>query len=283
MAGATEHAFPGGADSRTQSRQQFYVGGEDGLRIRVFNSFVAGDITITGRHWDEAAGKVQVFEENLHLGIPADDQTIERLLPKGVLLNLRVATTPASSMVMGDVFARAQIIRGLGTSAKVLATILQGYFSRDNDIGWPGSVIQSEHEGRGRIKDAGWLPGPGVSLSRFVNAGERWRVIAGNAIATMSGVVATRQMFLQIMSPLNLRIYERVFEAGLAAGQASGFSFGGAVDGTSAAIVNPQCVSLPIDLELETGCTINMILANPQAGDVFNAPGALYVRSFFDH
>lgn len=282
MAGATERLFPAGADSRTQSRQQFYMGGEDALRIRVFNSFVAGDVVITGRHWDEAAGIVQVFEYTRSLGIPADVKVIEIPLPRGVLLNLRVATPDTSAFVLGDVFVRAQVIRGAGTAAKVLATILQGYFSRDNDLGWPGSPIQSEQEGRGRIHDVGWLTAGGVSLARSVNAAERWRLVSGNAIAVMSAVVATRQMFLQILTPSSVRIYESGFPVTLTAGQGAGFSFAGGVDTSPAGVLSPQTIPIPTDLELEPGSIIAMIVANAQAGDAFTTLGALYVRSFFD-
>lgn len=282
MAPPVERALPATVLGRGTALQQFYLTGEDNLRVEVRNVDVAGPVLIAGRFWSEAERRVQVFAQNYDLGVPADSRTLELKLPAGSLLNLRIGTTATSSFVLGTVFARAQIIRGLGATAVVLATILQGYFSRGNDLGWPGSPIQTEHDGRGRLVAQGWTYGGApVQATATVNTGQRWRVSCGAVLFATSAVAGDRQVFVMANDASAVRLYHRMYPVNIPASTAVALAFGAGASSDTTLFGGLGTFSWPEDLELDDGATVGFQAQGALAGDVFSG-GRVYTRQWFD-
>src|SRR5213592_1900599 len=152
---------------------QFYVTGEDHLRVISVNSLAGVRLKLQGRFID-TSGKLDAFSYD---HIPTSDRTATTTMHQlgvGAVLNLTVFASTGAP-VSGQTFVIVQLTRGLGAAAIVLGTLLQGYVTSAQHLGWPGSPIVTSTAGEPLIrKIVGTTPGAGNNINETVPTGARW-------------------------------------------------------------------------------------------------------------
>lgn len=171
---------------------QFYVTGEDGLRITCTSS-VAGDVVVRVRFLPINSRIIQVNE--FHCDPPADrtPYSDDYTLGEGYVLNLE-AFAESGAPRIGQTFVRVQLVRGADEAAKTWGTFCQGYVTEEQSLAWPGSPIASSVEGGGYIRNIiGTNPAAGSEVSEVVPTGARWKLRAFGVGFTTSATVANRR------------------------------------------------------------------------------------------
>jgi hypothetical protein len=260
---------------------QYYLTGDEFLRVEASAPQISNIVVDIGaRHWREADRVIQVHRERLVVDQLASVTRADYALDAGALLNLRVSTANAAA-VLGRLFVRAQLTVGSGAAASVLGTLLQGYISPANDRAWPGSPIETMHDGLGaEVTPSASVFNPTAAIW-IVPAGVRWRVMTGRVVFLTSAVVINRFMAVDVFEPGGLGIWQSA--DGVAIGPSSGatFSFGAGLGFTNDASLGAAYLQIPADLELAAGSVLQLRSINGQVGDAFAAT-ALYVREWLD-
>ena len=179
-------------------RFPFLVTGEDHLRVESVNSLTGVTVSINYRYL-EPSGRVQA---NVQTHIPNSDRTVRRTvhaLAEGAMLNLTVFATSGAPLI-GQTFVRVQIVRGLTGALVVLGTLLQGYITAAQDLGWPGSPIVNSLDGQPvpRIL-SGTDPAAGVDINETVPTGARWQLHSFRGELATDATVGARRPRLQIL------------------------------------------------------------------------------------
>lgn len=154
----------------------FYTTGEDNLRVTTYNSAAGVSLKITGRLLD-AAGRAT---SDIWTHTPNTDRSAKSTditLSGSTLLNLTVFAGAGTPNV-GQTFVIVKLIRGIGAGAIVLGTILQGYVTIDQALGFPGSALQQSSDGPGAVRTiAGTVPAAGAEVAETVPTGARWELL----------------------------------------------------------------------------------------------------------
>lgn len=178
---------------------QFYTTGEDHLRVTSVNALAGARLTMRGRVVP-TAGPIEVFE---HDHVPNSDRTARvttQPLQAGAVLNVDVFVSTGTPQ-RGQTFVIVQLVRGLGSAGIVLGTLLAGYVTSTQHLGWPGSPIESSLSGTGAIRAiSGTNPAPGAEVSESVPTGARWRLISLLAVLNTNATVASRVPYLIAVS-----------------------------------------------------------------------------------
>lgn len=174
---------------------QFYTTGEDRLRvvsacsltgvtIAIHSRFLALDGTLLANAWTHT---------------PNADRTLvttEFDIGAGAVLNLTVFAS-AGSPKIGQCFVIVQLIRGSGSAAIVLGTLLQGYITGTQQLAWPGSPIQDSISGGGYIRAInGTVPATNANVQETVPTGARWELLAVTVNFTADATDTQRDVIL---------------------------------------------------------------------------------------
>ena len=267
---ATEQAFPSSAPIVGGGRllptpAQFYVTGEDRLRIVSANAMAGVSLQLHWRHAEPSGRTVP----NAQTHTPASDRSIavtDYPLGVGSLLNVTVFAGAGAPKV-GQTYVMVQLVRGTGASAIVLGTLLAGYVTSTQALGWPGSPIAGSLEGGGAYRSiAGATPAPGVDLAETVPTGARWELQHVFATLATSAVAGNRVPYLRkqiggsnAVFTFNPNPVPAVTFAGL--GWAPNIPV--AFDAANAAWITP----LAQPLVLQAGDVLNTFTFGLQAGD----------------
>jgi hypothetical protein len=278
VAPGAEQVFPGQppvvfGGRLLPSPAQFYVTGEDRLRIVAVNSLAGVVIAVHARRADLQGRTVP--DKWTHT--PNSDRTVTRDdfdLGQGSLLNVTVFAGSGSPRI-GQTFVIVQLVRGMGAAAIVLGTLLAGYITGTQARGFPGSPIEDSIGGGGVTRFIqGTTPAAGVDIAETVPTGARWELLSFRASLTTAAGGANRIPNLLMASPgFSYFIGPQSGNVGPSNLQNFVWAPGLNVDtltSTSAAIGGA-----PIGVELLAGHTINTLTAGLQAGDQYAAP--LYV------
>lgn len=180
---------------------EFYVTGEDALRIVSVCSVAGVHIKLQGRFIDERG----TINANAWDHTPNSDRTtVTDDVPIGVgaLLNLTVFAS-AGSPLIGQCFVIVQLVRGTGAAAIVLGTLLQGYVTSRQGLGWPGSPIQASTDGLPPVRVITPLPpNPGQEFTATVPTGARWEIIGVLNRFITSATVIDRFCYLDFNDPI---------------------------------------------------------------------------------
>ena len=172
---------------------QFAVTGEDNIQIKTVGSIAGATVQIQGRFLDAAQQAVLPFSWAVPVGSDAFTVTTQTFpLGTGYLLNLTAFVTGATPQI-GQVFVIVQIIRGISGATFLLGTLLQGYVTSTQGLGWPGSPIQNSRDSKPRLRTiVGTTPAVGVEISETCPSGVVWLVRGVRMNLTASANVATR-------------------------------------------------------------------------------------------
>lgn len=173
-----------------------YLANEDNLRITLINSLAGARVTISGRRLGLGSDRIDAFRYEV---TPASDRSASTFvfrLGAGWLLNVQ-AFVSNGSPVIGQTFAIVQVVRGQSGDVIDLATLLAGYVTARQRIGWPGGTIEGSLEGAGALrKIAGTTPAAGAELNESVPTGARWMLLSLKLLLTTSAVAGNRQITL---------------------------------------------------------------------------------------
>src|SRR5262245_11706354 len=174
-----------------RSPHAVYLTGEDNLRVTVFNALAGVVVTVRGR-FEDLKGDVIPFEDRV---TPASDRTASNLtvrLAEGWLLNVHVFVSTGAPLT-GQTFAIVSVIRGEGSSALTLATLVAGAITAPQRIGYPGSPIVNSLDSQGAVRAiTGTTPGAAADVLETVPTGARWELLSIIAQLVTSATVANR-------------------------------------------------------------------------------------------
>jgi hypothetical protein len=246
---------------------QFYTTGEDNLRIVSVNSLVGVSLKIQGRLVDSRGvigAAAWDHTPNTDRSVKSNDYP----LGIGAVLNLTVFANAGSPQI-GQTFVIVQLVRGLGAAAIVLGTLLQGYVTSSQGLGWPGSPIQSSVESGGYIRTiVGTVPALGVNLLETVPTNARWQLLQGWFNFATSAVVGNRLVNLE-MKHSAVRSYIVPPSAAQGPTVTGTFSFGAGMPSFFEPVQPVAALPLPTDTALLAGDSFGTTVANLDPGDAF--------------
>lgn len=182
---------------------QFIASGEDNLRVVSANSLAGVRIAIQGR-WYSERGTAEAFA---HEHTPASDRSIRTedfALGPGAVLNA-IAYVSNGAPLYGQTFLSVQLVRGRGTSGRVLGTLLQGYVTARNPVAWPGSPLISSLDTEPLPRAImGTTPAVNTDWGETVPTGARWEIIGAYASLNAGVTGIARSVILQIGDGANV-------------------------------------------------------------------------------
>jgi hypothetical protein len=168
-----------------------YLTGDDNLRITTIGALANAVLAIEGRLVTPEGVAIPIAERHVPSSAYA---TLSQILPmsEGILTHLQVRATSGAAL-RGHCFAVVEVVRGGGTNAQPLGTLLADYVTATGRLAWPGSPIASSVAGVGRLRSiTGTNPAAGAEISETVPAGVRWRLLALQASMVTGAAVANR-------------------------------------------------------------------------------------------
>jgi hypothetical protein len=275
MADSREQVFAGlpvaiGGGRIIASPFQFVAGGEDNLRVTVVNSAPGCRVAVQGRRFD-TDGQIRPLA---HAVAPTDDRVpVTRLfqLGAGALLNLTVFAV-AGAPVVGQTFVIVQLVRGFSGATEVLGTLLAGYVTTTQALGWPGSPIVSSTDGEPALRFIkGTTPAPGSAFAETVPTGARWELLAVRFFVAASAVVVTRYIRVYVISGVTSP-WIVVSPRALIASETRIYSFSVSLEYQSHDYIGVAQHGLPLRALLPAGAIIFGDVAYVDVADQVSAP-----------
>lgn len=252
------------------SPSQFYLTGEDRLRVTCVNSLSGVTLAVQWR----TANPDGSTTPNAERETPTSDRTVyvkDYELGVGSLLNVTVFALTGAPLI-GQTYVSVQLIRGAAGAAIVLGTILGGYVTHTQALGFPGSPIVSSTEGEPFVRTiTGSLPGAGLNFGESCPTGARWEVL--RVMNQLTASVAAANRYAQFRVVQNGVRTVTVDPAG-AAGAASQWDYMWAPNLTPVAALTGTVYQQPIPdrLLLVAGDFFFSSTINLQAADVWAQP-----------
>lgn len=247
----------------------FYVTNSDALRVAVASFSTSVVLVIRGRHL-ALDGKLTPFEYRLVPAVARVVNSTDFPLADGWLLNVSVRLS-ATGPALGQVFARVDVVRGVGTAALELATIAQGPVGFSQVLTWPGSPIRTTLDAPGYLRSiTGTNPGAGVEVSETVPAGARWELLALAVTLVTSAAVANR--FPSLTLDDGASVYAAVGVAAAIAASTTALITAGDIGGPLAATPLAFSISIPAGILLSATHRIRTSTTNLQGADDYSAP-----------
>jgi hypothetical protein len=251
------------------SPNQFYLTGEDRLRIVSANSLTGVALKAQCRTANIQGDTIAHSFDH----VPNTDRSTratEHALGTGSVLNVTIFAS-AGAPQMGHTFVMAQLIRGSGAAAVILGTLLAGYVTTTQALGFPGSPIVPSLQGEPLIRFiAGTVPGAGLNITETVPTGARWELLSlrfnfqSSALAALRRVVVvgigaglTAFTAVAFTTQIASELWAHTFAAGL----------NGRADGGFGAIQS----ELPARVILPPAGGFQTSVFNMQVGDQFSA------------
>lgn len=249
---------------------EFTTDDDDNLQILSVCSVAGVTLTLNGRRVDEKGQIVPfVFQ---HTPFATRSTRIDSFkFGRGALLNLTVFASAGSPLV-GQCYVIVRLIKGLTGATIILGTLLSGYVTATQALGYPGSPLESSTTGEPTIKTiGGTLPAIGAEILETVPTGARWQLVAFSAILICNAVVANRHPRLRFMSNADIVGIVPCFQT-MPAGSGEFISWLGNVQGFAPPTTNQMVSTIPDPLWLLAGQTFGTSTLLLQAGDTWNAP-----------
>ncbi len=176
---------------------QFATTGEDNLRIQTCGAVSGVNVSVQGRFLDALTGKIIPFDYTVSVTSTRLIVTNDFPLGTGYLLN--ISAVVSGFVFLGQVFLIVSIIRGLGGGTFLLGTLIAGYITSFQSLGWPGTPINNSIETGGYYRSiVGTAPAAGVEIKETCPTGARWELISLELRLTTSNVAAARNPKLQL-------------------------------------------------------------------------------------
>lgn len=281
---ATEQAFAAsptyaGGSQIIQSPFQFIADADTYLRIVSACSVPGVTIAVQGRRLDDA-GQLKILDE---AHTPNSDRSVkvqDFLIGTGALLNLSVFTK-AGAPLIGQCYVQALILRNTGAVAIVLGTLLGGYITARQTLGFPGSPVMAASDvvPSPRTFGVGTLVA-GTDWLQQVPSGARWQLLALYTQFQADATVGARTQYLRLQDPFVGFIGTIPFPATVPPSTAANVSFAINIL-TGAGLTFVETAQLPDELTLIGGQSIGTVTIGMGPAD-FWATANITVREFLD-
>lgn len=197
MASATEKVFTSAAARAALANAvslsaPVVTTGEDALRVTCISAYTGVVVRIAARRLSD---KGEILANVWTLSVPSTYQSAsgDFQLGVGALFNLSISQL-GSGPQLGGAFIVAQLVRGTGSAAVVLATLVQGYITGLQAQAWPGSPVSYSTEGLGGLRlITGTQPAAGSEILETVPNGARWQVLRFSAQLVTSAAAGVRE------------------------------------------------------------------------------------------
>lgn len=258
------------AEGLSPAPWQYRFTGEDALELASYNSQAGVRISVHGRMWSEREGiRPFAFQH-----VPSTDRLrgLEVFgLPFGYLLNVVIFASSGSPRI-GQTFVSLHVIRGRGQARVLLATLLQGYITAEQELAFPGSPVRHSMEGGGYLRTiTGTLPGAGSNVLETVPTGVMWQLRAIRVDFTTSAGGPDRRLLLRI-GDLSVSWLVSVAIGPHPGGFTFEYFWGPGVANELIANVLIYQMILPVPCAIRAADLFTISVLNRQAGDVFTAP-----------
>lgn len=166
---------------------------DDDTQLRIVSCNAGGPvgIGIQGLRVDSDSNAKAIVESHA----PAQNRVVSfqnYKLGAGTLLRL-TAFVSSGLVFYGQTYILAQLVRGVSGPTQVIATLIGGYITVNQALGFPGTPIQSSLEGQGYMRGIqGTLPGAGHDILESVPLNARWELVSANAQLTASAAPNNR-------------------------------------------------------------------------------------------
>lgn len=250
-----------------------YLGVEDNLRITTFNSQAGVTLAIRARVLMADRRVVPCGDVHTPLATRLTAQS-DILTPEGWLQDVEVFAT-AGAPRRGQCWVIVEVIRGTGSAATVLHTLIQDYAQGVSRIAWPNTGLRSSVEGPGNMRSVlGTDPAANVEIVETIPANARVRLAAFDATLVTDATVPVRTVAILIDDGAN-NLIRSLASITQAASLAVPYSVGewGVVTGAAGVIIP---IPLPTGLMLAQGFRIQTFTVARAAGDNWGAPRMLW-------
>ena len=246
---------------------QFWVTGEDNLRLSVANSLAGVVVRIDGRFLDDKS-TIRAFS---HTFTPTSNRVMtSQLFPlgSGFVLNLTVFASSGAPRI-GQTFVKVDIVRGLSGATIALGTMLQGYVTSKQGLGWPGSPITSSLDGGGFQRAiSGTLPAAGSPVVETCPTGARWQLIYISTRLVAGAAVANRLPYCYVQPSASGFGYYVAFPEVITASGAR-YMYWASGSPYVALVANQTTINLPQPVVMLAGGYVMVAADNMQAADQF--------------
>jgi hypothetical protein len=259
----------GFALSEVEPPTPLYIGLNDELRLRVFNSIALLVVHVRVRL---QLPDGQIVPQDFAF-TPTSARALSEAsfrLGEGFLLGLALRGEVAVAR-RGACFVQVLLMRGGVNADQPVQTLVADYLTEGQLVGWPGGRIQQSIEGPALERDIlGTDPAAGVEISETVPTGARWRIESFRFPLVTSAAVANRRVHLVIDDGANI-LYD------LAAADLQTASLTRNYNATEdsfqrAAQDNEIYIPVPLDAVLTAGNRIRTLTTLLDAGDNFGPP-----------
>lgn len=245
---------------------QLWLDGADHLRLEGWSYASSTTLQLYGRVLLES-GDVQPFQTFIFAPDTVTRVVQDVPMPKGFLLSLVLAVTGATPQI-GEVFARASLIRGFTGATVVTATLLQGYIGASQVLSWPGTPLQQADAIDGYVTSYVSVgAAAGNPLTFDAPTGVHWSVLTVAATLTTNATIITRRPYLVPSSAAMTFSSHHPRTVGELNSRTFYWAVG--LTGNIEPLVDPATAALPTRVEISPGETITIAATNMQAGDQF--------------
>lgn len=249
---------------------QFVADVDTAIRVVSVCSAAGVVLAVQGRRFDER-GQLQVITET---HTPASNRTTTTTTFKpgaGALLNLTVFAAQGAPLV-GQCYVMVQLLRSTGATAIVLGTLLGGYVTSTQALGFPGSPVMSSTEGEPVSRAIlGTTPAAGAEWIETVPTGARWELLSVFYGFTADATIAQRISDLVLRSSAT-NFLRLLSNASIAAAETWAISWAPNLPSIIYAGLFAAAASLPQRPILRAGDTFGSVTTGIQAGDQYTAP-----------
>lgn len=280
----TERVFPArefdtGGGRIIPSPNQFYLTGEDRLRIVSVNAAASVRVRVACRTAPPAGGTVA--QEFTH--VPATDRskrTEDFSIGDGSLLNVTVFASGGAPR-LGETYVIIQLVRGAGAAAVVLGTILGGCITTTQALGFPGSPIVSSLDVAPVVRAVlGTLPAAGIDMFEICPTGARWEMLRILSHFTATAAAATRITQLHFVQS-GTYVVRVAAVKDVVAGEVVDFMWAANLPALAALGSSIRQQPIPAGMLLNAGDYFLTATSGLQAGDQWTAP-AFVVREWLE-
>jgi hypothetical protein len=250
-----------------------YVARDDRLRATVYTQHGTSQIT-GGARLLKADGSIQIYALNIP-GINGQSgaftSSFDFDLSEGFLLD--VAFLAPGTISLGDIFLSLGLIRGTGSSALWVQTLVQDYLVGDQAVGWPGSGIKNSVEGDGGVVTQVYtnpLAGSAFFDMAMPN-GVEWEPVLASCGFTTSAAVGNRNLQVQLRKVLG-QPYLMAFQVTQVASQGNFYMVGKGLTAIQDSF-NNHTLPLPTGYRMRGGGfdSIRFIVLGVDAADQFSS------------
>jgi len=251
---------------------QFAMSGEDNLQITTIGS-IADTVLVQGRFLDAPSSKILPFAFAVPVGSNRVPTIALEALGTGYLLNITAIAASGAAPQIGQIFVIIEIVRGLSGATILLGTLVAGYLTSTQSIGWPGTPIDNtltQFQGSGRIV-LGTTPALGINILETIPTSARFQILAIGFQLFTSVVAANRRVFLAFVHS-TFNYVELQAAADATANQVAHFTWGWNLPLASDVVNAIFSQPIPADSLMFAGDTFSTITNGLDPGDQFSAP-----------